>query len=444
VLSNSTRLISIYSCCSLFVLGGNSAHGAEKDITIRDLPQCVSEAVIGIDQDRIRDELRYCEIGVLDGATLTIGQPMEYQTYDLKFNHLELKNGARIITNGHNVRITCLSLSVSGSGSIVAFADEYRRRTQNPVAKEGERGLNGRDAGEVTLHVVDEFVGRLTIDLQGQNGQNGGPGTQGTDGLPGTRGNDGVDGLFDCRRGGGDGESGRQGGSGGPGQNGGNGGDGGRLILRGRAEEAFDDGRLDSYGDGGSVGQGGPGGKGGPGGLGGPGGGGSTWCHGGHSGPRGLPGKDNQTTGNRGAEGDPGIAIRGSGARIDTNKTGVPYPGTDCEILVRENPNEDSYFSIMVSGARLPVRAIVLKRPIEDGTRSDEFRVGTRTLEKSGHHRLLLPRTVVVPRGEELILRLVSGISQQEVVLAWWPDPDSNCAKPRIVLNNSSVGIEVQ
>ncbi len=231
---------------------------------------------------------------VLDESTLVLGQSGAGQSVNLSVYSLELKNGARIVTNGNDFTIQAVKIIVS-EGAIVSFTEGQ------PPAVQGQSGLPGIDAGNVTLS-VSQIDGKLKVGLRGQNGGRGGQGNNGAQGAQGKRGHDGVDGLFECKRGGGDGDRGYPGGAGENGYPGGKGGNRGNLILRNRSiEESIS---LDSRG--GDGGEGGLGGLGGAGGHGGQGGSGSAWCKGGHPGPPGPQGPSGQ----KGPDGERGDSDR--------------------------------------------------------------------------------------------------------------------------------------
>jgi hypothetical protein len=234
---------------------------------------------------------------VLDNATLRIGTDDPADTpVTLAFHTLELRNGARVVTRGRHAEISVLRLIVE-SGVLAAWPEGSNRKPASSPS--GQRGPDGRWAGVVTLRVVEEFRGRLRVDLRGQDGGDGGPGAPGSRGGPGNRGADAVQGVFDCRSGGQDGGGGQQGTSGQAGGDAGDGGGGGELRLLGVLTTADARSRLDtdlSGGHPGGLGHGGPGGPGGPGGQGGS---GAGLCGGGRPGPEGPAGP-------RGPDGSPG------------------------------------------------------------------------------------------------------------------------------------------
>jgi hypothetical protein len=233
---------------------------------------------------------------VLDGGTLIIGRPGAAPDVTLHLSRLELRNGAKIITNGAIVEIDAHRIS-SQRGRIVSFESPDMDTT--PAAP-GITGRAGNAGGRVILNgkLVDNGV--LKIDLFGQNGQAGGIGRAGPAGAPGSPGSNAADHLFDCAHGGGAGGPGQPGKDGEQGARGGRGGNGGILVLKGRLAAQVD--QVDFAALEGAGGEGGAGGPGGPGGPGGQGGHGSTYCGGGPNGPAGPAGN----FGPRGPNGESG------------------------------------------------------------------------------------------------------------------------------------------
>jgi len=121
-------------------------------------------------------------------------------------SELELKGGARIITNGTTFRVVADRI-VSEEGAIESFTDGSARSLPDETAK----------AGGVVIINATTMSGNLRVRLPGQDGA---PGMQGRNGAPGAAGASGqnaADHLFDCARGGGDGRPGGRGGDGEPG-----------------------------------------------------------------------------------------------------------------------------------------------------------------------------------------------------------------------------------
>lgn len=240
----------------------------------------------------------------LSGGDLVIAPPdfAKDNTFFLAVDTLELKNGARIVTNGNTVVIFANHV-LSEDGGIVAFRDDERRAANGGQAEAGRPGVPGR---LTSVHVIRDLTGILHVDLSGQNGGNGGPGTPGKNGSPGTKGDGAVSAALpvppfcECKKGGGNGSPGGAGDTGSRGGDGGNGGSGGILELINIGTKPIPSTSLTFKADPGRPGVGGPGGAGGQGGPGGDGGDGGTCCNGGHPGPQGA-------TGQSGAPGNPGV-----------------------------------------------------------------------------------------------------------------------------------------
>lgn len=135
---------------------------------------------------------------------------------------------------------------------------------------QGNPGIIGADAPNLTLFMLSASGAPPIIDLRGQSGNKGGTGQKGGDGGVGSRGAPASARLYECKSGAGYGGSGGAGGSGGLGGRGGDGGKGGTITLV-SLPTAFPAllqlVRADvSGGDGGEGGDGGLGGAGGPGG----------------------------------------------------------------------------------------------------------------------------------------------------------------------------------
>jgi hypothetical protein len=225
---------------------------------------------------------------VLDGSTLVIGKPGAPVPVIIRAKRIELRNGARIITNGSEVELDCLSIH-SESGEILSFSDV---NAAAPAA-DGAAGQPGQGGGRVIIDSALERNDVLSINLPGQKGQDGGGGRAGGVGGGGARGDNAADHLFDCAHGGGNGGRGLPGLDGETGRPGGAGGSGGSLVLKGKI--ALQTSQIEFSAPGGTGGQGGRGGPGGPGGPGGQGGSGSTYCRGGGPGPVGPAGNFGQS-----------------------------------------------------------------------------------------------------------------------------------------------------
>jgi len=256
------------------------------DTAVTKLPSAVRKRIaIGAAPSEVLALLKAQPSLILDGATLSVDAPPIGSSQTLSLNRLELRNGARIVTNGINLEINALQI-VPGSGQIVSFDSAAGKLP--PTAADQSNGASGSSAGTLVLNAALDRTDVLNVSLHGQDGQSGGKGAPGPTGAPGTRGDNGADHLFDCARGGGNGGAGSQGGPGGKGGSGGNGGDGGRLILRnGIATQRM---QVNFVAPGGKEGDGGKAGAGGPGGPGGPGGSGTFYCRGGSAGSNGAQG----------------------------------------------------------------------------------------------------------------------------------------------------------
>ena len=166
----------------------------------------------------------------MTGRRLEITAPKSGRSRSLMVDHLELRNGAQIVTNGVNLEIFA-NVILSQRGQIVAFTTDSNSPQPAPP---GQNGATGFSAGSVVIQGEIASGGILDVHLDGRNGQAGGAGLKGPTGASGARGENGADHLFDCAHGGGDGGTGGTGGKGGSGANGGAGGAGGNLVLRGK------------------------------------------------------------------------------------------------------------------------------------------------------------------------------------------------------------------
>jgi hypothetical protein len=274
-----------------------------KNLSFDDLPASIEKTTLpGTSKTELRKMLLLQPSITLDNATLTITAPKVGSVRTIALKAIELKNGARIVTNGVNLEIDALLIS-SNRGQILSF-DDSSRAVADPAAA-GTNGRGGLNAGTVVLNGKLNANDVLVVSLPGQDGQKGGMGLTGTGGAGGPRGSNAADHLFDCGSGGGDGGAGTAGGKGGTGGKGGSGGNGGRLVLRG--ELASQRTQIEFTAPGGNGGAGGERGNGGPGGPGGGGGSGSTYCRGGSPGPQGPNGPPGEP-GGAGDQGQPGSA----------------------------------------------------------------------------------------------------------------------------------------
>lgn len=227
--------------------------------------------------------------------------PGENTVHFMALDSLELKDGARIVTNGNTLVIFVNTLNI-GNGKIVAFTEPKAGGGINASAGgAGGRGGRGDDGGIVAIHVIQRINGFLDVDLSGQVGGDGGTGGKGPKGERGGDGAGGKSTVFDCRSGGENGKNGSKGGRGGDGGSAGDGGSGGTLFLYNIGKNPISTASYQFKGTAGIPGEPGSPGAGGDGGDGGRRGGGDGHCKGGE--------KD----GDRGPVGDPG-ALGSSGA----------------------------------------------------------------------------------------------------------------------------------
>jgi hypothetical protein len=225
----------------------------------------------------------------LDSGDYIYGQPSANKNpvSVLALDTLELKNGARIVTNGTTLVIFVNRL-ISEDGRITAFKEDTKK------AAAGAPGVAGLPGGLVSIHVIDQLTGIVHVDLTGQDGGDGLPGAPGSKGQSGVKGNKAVDdGILGCKSGGGNGTDGGKGGPGQRGFDGGTAGRGGTFELYNVGRAPIPSASYTFIAASGKGGVGGPGGAGGLGGDQGQGGDGDGSCHG------GSPGRT-------GAQGDPG------------------------------------------------------------------------------------------------------------------------------------------
>ncbi len=271
------------------------------EVSLSDLPQEIfRRSPNGLDDKQYSQWLANQPALILNGGTLRIGRPGMGVSLTMRVSRLELRNAARIITNGADLEISAVSF-VSENGEIIAFENKVTSPVQERL---GLPGVSGFPGGKLTLSGRLERGSHLVIKLDGQDGGQGGQGRAGQRGEPGVPGNRAADHLFDCAHGGGTGGRGGKGQTGERGARGGAAGDGGILVLNGPIASQADH-QIDFSGNPGAPGWGGLGGAGGLGGLGGEGGGGSTFCGGGPKGPDGPPG-DFGPSGEVGEKGSPG------------------------------------------------------------------------------------------------------------------------------------------
>jgi len=214
-------------------------------------------------------------------------------TFFIAVDTLELKNGARIVTNG-NTLVVFANNVVSENGGIISFREDERKAADGGQGHAGKPGVPGR---LVSFHVIQKLTGILNANLSGQDGGIGGPGSLGKPGSMGVKGDAPVwialplPPFCECKKGGGGGGPGSSGEPGGRGGDGGNGGSGGILEFYNVGAAPIPAASYTFRSDPGRPGNGGPGGPGGAGGEGGLGGDGGGCCGGGPRGAQGAPGQ---------------------------------------------------------------------------------------------------------------------------------------------------------
>jgi hypothetical protein len=269
-------------------------------VTPTDLPTEVTAPIVaGTTENELKVRLAESGRWVFEGDILLAAapDPALRKTYTFVFDTIELKNGARIITNGNNLVLIVNRLNI-GNGKIIAFPEAFKTAAAGPSGvnpgEPGQLGQRGIGAGTVSIHVVDRVNGFLDVDLNGQAGGEGGNGAKGAKGATGADGSKGLSTLFDCRQGGGNGADGGAGAPGGNAGAGGGGGDGGTLHIYTIGSEPLPPAAFKLVAVGGPAGAKGTPGAGGDGGDGGRRGGGDGHCSGGErdgqTGPRGREG----------------------------------------------------------------------------------------------------------------------------------------------------------
>lgn len=312
---------------------GNAAEFSGIPVNPSMLPNEVVKPIpIEITTDQFKARLKEGGTLTLDGNELVLGpaDASKKSAAFLALDRLELKNGAKIITNGNVLTIFVNSIQ-SENGQIRSFTAASAKATGGPAAtargEDGHSGDPGSSGGVVSIHVIGELDGILNVDLQGQEGGNGSDGMQGVDLPQASRGRDAEDGPGGwltpgwCKHGGADGDPGKKGLQGGSAGAGGRGGDGGHFQLINVGSKPIPAANYTFSAEAGKNGTVGQPGKGGPGQKGGEGGHGSTWCSGGRA-------------GGNGPDGDPGPVPQ---------ETSAAAPGTsavknlDLEVVVRSS-----------------------------------------------------------------------------------------------------------
>ncbi len=272
------------------------------------------------------------KIRLKEGGTIKFENViMPIQTIDVTRNALafwacdvfEMVN-SKIITNGNTVVIFCNKFKGDGA-EVISFPSEQKKAPNGtsgiaPGAN-GNLGQLGDGGGLLSIHIIQEALGRIIVDISGQNGGDGGHAMDGSNGAKGPNGRDSHTTKVGVRVGippiaimecdteafpGGKGGTGQAGGDAG---NGGNGGSGGIFQLINVGDSPIDDAFFDFTSNPGIGGVGGRAGRGGLGGPGGDGGRGSAACHGANAGPVGDIGTEG-TPGVKGADGQLGQIIK--------------------------------------------------------------------------------------------------------------------------------------
>ncbi len=178
---------------------------------------------ITIPTSDFQDRLRQGGALQLTGKDLDLGSSDHDQVF-MALDALEL-NQARIITGGKKVTIFVNRLT-SRSGSIISYSQRKAARGADGAAagQSGQAGTSGGGGGSVSLYVIEQLDGLLTVDLRGQDGGDGGNGSIGAAGSKGANGGDadvetdtfeGVPTLVQLPGNGSDGATGQTGGNGG-------------------------------------------------------------------------------------------------------------------------------------------------------------------------------------------------------------------------------------
>lgn len=303
--SPMSRAIQI--CIAIFVISfSDVSYTAEYSglpVKYEMLPKETVQLIpIEVTTDQFKARLKAGGTIVFDGNEFVLDppDPTKKSTAFIAVDRLELKNGAKIITNGNRLVVLANTIA-SDNGQIVSFKDAEGTARAGAVASSapgsaGNPGSPGLSGGVVSLHVVQGVEGQLKVVLRGQFGGAGSAGKDGAQGPGGGKGADAQDGPGGwltpgwCKSGGQPGGAGGKGYAGGAGGPGGPGGEGGyfELVNVGASPTPAAAYRFEAPG--GKAGPHGQPGEGGPGGPGGGGGNGSTWCGGGPPGPPGPQG----------------------------------------------------------------------------------------------------------------------------------------------------------
>jgi hypothetical protein len=295
------------SCLAVFVVTASLVHSQEIEVppgTPLDWLVVSAEAKAPFPKEitaaSLKTRLKAGGTTSLSGGDLILGPPSfsDNATLFMALDTLELRNGARIVTNGNSL-ILFVNKLISEDGKVIAFKENERRAANGQSPGDfGQPGVPGR---LVSIHVIHDLSGILHVDLSGQGGGNGAKGATGPTGARGQKGSKAVKSDIppECKSGGGNGLPGYPGGKGGKGGAAGNGGAGGILELYNIGTKPIPAERYTFVASAGSPGAYGAGGQGGDGGEGGDGGDGDGLCNGGSPGSKGPSGPS-------GDNGDPG------------------------------------------------------------------------------------------------------------------------------------------
>jgi hypothetical protein len=138
------RLQTLAAAAATVVLFAGSAHAASeltfiaRSVKMAELPSSVFEPQP--EGEASRDWWENRPALILDGGTLTLGHPGSAPDVTLHLSRLELRNGAKIVTNGAILEIDARRI-VSQRGQIVSF--ETPDMDASPAAQ-GITGVNRR------------------------------------------------------------------------------------------------------------------------------------------------------------------------------------------------------------------------------------------------------------------------------------------------------------
>jgi hypothetical protein len=194
---------------------------------------------------------------VVDGEYIVPTPKIQAPQRTLHYDRLVLREGAKLVTNGLNLRIEIGELD-SKNGIITTFPDNK----VTPI------GVDGRSGGNLEI-VIGHATGQLQLLMRGEDGGRGIEGAAPTEALTGAKGPEGVHGEFaypNLARSPSPGKPGAAGLTGFAGGTGFKGGDSGTATLTASAVSDFSLVINTLAGSAGRGGAGGAGGRGGPGG----------------------------------------------------------------------------------------------------------------------------------------------------------------------------------